>query len=577
MTGPPSIDGDAAAQPTDLAIAQAVRPRPIADVAADMGLAADDIEPYGHGVAKIRLSAVDRPGQGRMAKYVLVTAITPTPLGEGKTTTSIGLAQALRRTGRTATVALRQPSMGPTFGIKGGAAGGGYSQVVPMERINLHLTGDIHAVTAANNLLAAMIDNHVYHGNDLDVDPYSVTWRRVVDVSDRVLRQVVTGLGRKVDGPPRQTAFDIAVASEVMAILALATDARDLRARMGRIVFGYTRDGRPLTADDLGAAGAMTAMMLDALKPNLVQTLEGTPALVHAGPFANIAHGNSSILADRVGMHAADFHITEAGFGADIGAEKFFNIKCRVSGLVPDVAVVVVTVRALKLHSGHHRVVPGKPLPDSLRPANPDEVAAGAANLHKQIENVRLHGVTPVVCVNCFPTDHASEIDAIRRVCDGAGVRCAVSRHWSEGGAGAIELADAVAAAAAEPSAFRFLYALDQPVQAKVDAIARQVYGAADVKYESLAERQIRQHEAHGLGGLPICMAKTHLSLTDDPTRVGAPTGFTLRVREVRASVGAGFLTVFLGEISTMPGLPSHPAAERIDIDPATGAIVGLS
>lgn len=568
---------DPAGQPTDLAIAQAVRLRPIADVAADIGIGPDDLEPYGHDVAKIRLGALDRPGRVGAAKYVLVTAITPTPLGEGKTTTSIGLAQALRSTGRLATVALRQPSMGPTFGIKGGAAGGGYSQVLPMERINLHLTGDTHAVTAANNLLAAMIDNHIYHGDELDVDPYSVTWRRVLDVSDRALRQVVTGLGRKIDGPPRQAAFDIAVASEVMAILALASDARDLRTRMGRIVFGYTRDGRPLTAEDIGAAGAMTVLMLDALKPNLVQTLEGGPALVHAGPFANIAHGNSSILADRVGLRAAAYHITEAGFGADIGAEKFFNIKCRASGLVPDVAVVVVTVRALKLHSGRHHVVPGKPLPESMRVASPDDVVAGAANLHRHIENVRLHGVTPVVCVNCFPTDAASEIDAIRRVCEGAGVRCAVSRHWAEGGAGAVDLAEAVVEAAETTPAFRFLYDLDRPIQAKIDAIAREVYGAGDVKYESLAERQIRQHEAHGLGNLPICMAKTHLSLTDDPARVGAPTGFTLRVREVRASVGAGFLTAFLGEISTMPGLPSHPAAERIDVDPHTGAIVGLS
>jgi len=563
--------------PSDLAIAQAARLRPMADVAARMGLAPSDIEAYGDDIAKVKLGAIERLAGRPRGKYILVTAITPTPLGEGKTTATIGLAQALHHVGRTATIALRQPSMGPTFGIKGGAAGGGYSQVVPMTRVNLHLSGDIHAVAAANNLLAAMIDNHIYHGDALDIDPYSVTWRRVLDVSDRALRNVVTGLGRKVDGPPRQSGFDIAVASEVMAILALTTGLADLRARMGRIVFGWTRDGRPLTAEDLGAAGAMTALMLDALKPTLVQTLEGTPALIHAGPFANIAHGNSSILADRLGVHAADYHLTEAGFGADIGAEKFFNIKCRVGGLAPDAAVLVTTVRALKLHAGRHRVVPGRPLPDAMLAEAPDDVHAGAANLLRHIAIVRRHGVTPVVCVNPFATDHPSEIEAVRAIAAGAGARCAVSRHWAEGGRGGVELAEAVIEAAAEPSAFRHLYEPDQPVRAKIETIAREVYGAGEVKYEALAERQIAQAEAAGLGGLPICMAKTHLSLTDDPRQVGAPSGFTLRVREVRASAGAGFLTPVLGEISLMPGLPSHPAAEQVDVDVTTGEIVGLS
>jgi formate--tetrahydrofolate ligase len=445
-----------------------------------------------------------------------------------------------------------------------------------MAECNLHLTGDIHAVTAANNLMAAMIDNHIYHGNALGIDPYSITWRRVLDVSDRVLRRLVVGLGGKGDGPPRETGFDIAVASEVMAILALTTSLADLRARMGRIVFGYARDGRPLTAEDLRAAGAMTVLMKDALKPNLVQTLEHGPALVHAGPFANIAHGNSSIIADLVGMRTADYCITEAGFGADIGAEKFFNIKCRASGLAPDAAVLVATVRAMKLHAGRHRVVPGRPLPPEMLAENPDEVHTGAPNLLRQIESVRLHGVTPVVCINRFAGDHASEIDALGEVAAGAGVRWAVSDHWAAGGRGAVDLARAVIEAAQEPSDFRYLYDLAHPIRAKIEMIARRVYGAGEVKYEGLAEAQIDRYTALGYGSLPVCMAKTHLSFSDDPKAVGAPTGFTLRVRELRANVGAGFLTPLLGEMRTLPGLPSHPAAEQVDIDVETGRIVGL-
>ena len=562
--------------PSDLAIAQSATLEPILTIAERMGLERADIELHGDYIAKVRLEAIDKLGARPKGKYVLVTAITPTPLGEGKTTTTVGLAQALNHIGKSASLAIRQPSQGPTFGIKGGAAGGGYSQVVPMEQFNLHLTGDIHAVTAANNLLAAMIDNHIFHGNALGIDPYSITWKRVLDVSDRSLRNVVTGLGGKFDGPMRQTGFDIAVASEVMAILALTTSLRDLRERMGRIVFGYTFDGKPVTTEDLKAAGAMTVLMKEAIKPTLVQTLEGGPALVQAGPFANIAHGNSSILADLVGIRCAEYHVTEAGFGADIGAEKFFNIKCRASGLVPDAAVLVTTVRAMKLHTGRYRVTPGKPLPPEMLSESPQDVLDGASNLRKQVENLVKHGVTPVVCINRFPTDFDSEIAAVHAVSAEMGVRSAESRHWAEGGPGAAELAQAVVEAAEEPSHFRFLYSAEAPVRDKIETIAREIYGAAEVEYSPAAVKQIERYEAAGLGGMPICMAKTHLSLSDDPKRLGAPSGFTVYVREVRASVGAGFLYPLLGEMRTMPGLPSRPAAEDVDIDLETGEVVGL-
>ncbi len=562
--------------PSDLAIAQSATLQPITDIAAKMGLERGDIETFGEHIAKVRLETIDRLADRPKGKYVLVTAVTPTPLGEGKTTTTVGLAQALNHIGKKASLAIRQPSQGPTFGIKGGAAGGGYSQVVPMEQFNLHLTGDIHAVTAANNLLAAMIDNHIYHGDALGIDPNSITWKRVLDVSDRALRNVVTGLGSRFDGPIRQTGFDIAVASEVMAILALTTSLRDLRERMGRIVFGYTRDGQPVTAEDLKAAGAMTVLMKEAIKPTLVQTLEGGPALVQAGPFANIAHGNSSILADMVGIHCADYHVTEAGFGADIGAEKFFNIKCRASGLAPDAAVLVTTVRAMKLHTGKYRVVPGRPLPEEMLVESPGDVAEGSSNLRKQIENLAAHGVTPVVCINRFPTDHDSEVQAVHDAAADMGVRSAESNHWSDGGAGAVDLAQAVVEAAEEPSTFRYLYEADAPVRQKIETITRRIYGAADVDYSPLAAKQIDRYEEAGLGGMPICMAKTHLSLSDDPKLLGAPSGFTVFVREVRASVGAGFLYPLLGEMRTMPGLPSRPAAENVDIDLETGEVVGL-
>lgn len=562
--------------PSDLDIAQAAVLQPIEDIAATLSLDASDIERQGEHLAKVKMDTIESVQDRPKGKYVLVTAITPTPLGEGKTTTTVGLTQAMGKIGKKSVCAIRQPSMGPTFGIKGGAAGGGYSQVVPMEEFNLHLTGDIHAVVAANNLLAAMIDNHIYHGNELEIDPYSITWKRVMDVSDRALRNIVIGLGSKFDGPPRETGFDIAVASEVMAILALTTSLADLRERMGRIVFGYTKSGKPVTADDLKAAGAMTVLMKDALKPTLVQTLEGGPALVHAGPFANIAHGNSSILADMIGIRTADYCITEAGFGADIGAEKFFNVKCRASGLKPDAAVLVTTVRAMKLHTGKYSVRPGRPLPPEMLIESPGDVLEGASNLRKQIENLAKHGVTPVVCVNRFPSDFDSEVEAVREVAAEMGVRAAESNHWSDGGDGAIELAEAVVAAAEEPSTFEFLYDVNKPVKDKIEIIAREIYGAKDVEYSPKAARQIKNYEDNKLGNLPICMAKTHLSLSDNPKLQGAPSGFTVYVAEVRASVGAGFLYPLLGQMRTMPGLPSTPAAENVDIDPKTGEVVGL-
>src|SRR6059058_6476970 len=476
--------------PTDLQIARKARLLPMPEVAARMGIGPHLLEPYGIDVAKIKLEAIDELRGRPMAKYVVVSAITPTPLGEGKTTTTVGLGQALSHIGRPAIVAIRQPSMGPTFGIKGGAAGGGYSQVVPMERLNLHLTGDMHAITAAHNLLAAMIDNHIYHHEAL-VDRDSVTWRRVIDVSDRVLRNIIVGLGAHEDGVIRQTGFDITAASEVMTVLALTTSLQDMRRRLGRIVIGNTTDGKPITAEELHAAGAMTVVLRDAIKPNLLQTLENTPVLVHAGPFGNIATGNSSVIADLIGIHAGDYLVTEAGFGADMGAERFFNIKCRTSGLRPDAAVVVATVRALKAHSGKYKIVAGRPLPEDLIRENPDDVAAGAANLRKQIENIRLHGVSPVVAINAFPTDHPSEHQIIREIAAELGARAAVCTHFAEGGQGAIELAEAVSEAAAEPSDFRFLYPDSASLREKIAAVATRVYGADDVSYTTQAAAQL--------------------------------------------------------------------------------------
>ena len=561
--------------PTDLQIARKARLLPMPEIAARMGIGPHLLEPYGHDVAKIKLDAIDELKDRPKAKYVVVSAITPTPLGEGKTTTTVGLGQALSHIGKRSTVAIRQPSMGPTFGIKGGAAGGGYSQVVPMERLNLHLTGDMHAITAAHNLLAAMIDNHIYHHEAL-VGRDSVTWRRVIDVSDRVLRNIVVGLGAHEDGVIRQTGFDITAASEVMTVLALTTSLQDMRRRLGRIVIGNTTDGKPITAEELHAAGAMTVVLRDAIKPNLLQTLENTPVLVHAGPFGNIATGNSSVIADLIGIRCGDFLVTEAGFAADMGAERFFNIKCRASGLVPDAAVIVATVRALKVHSGRFKVVAGKPLPPEMLKESPDDVWAGAPNLRKQVENIKLHGVTPVIAINAFPGDHASEHAAVREIADELGVRSAACHNFAEGGKGATELAEAVVEAAAEPSSFHFLYPEQMSLRDKIETIATRVYGAGSIEYQKDAAAQLDSYERNGFGGLGVCIAKTHLSISSDPALKGAPTGWQMRVREVRASVGAGFIYPICGEMRTMPGLPSHPNAARIDID-EKGDIVGLS
>ncbi len=561
--------------PKNLEVARGAQLKPLTEIAAEIGIGKHLLEPYGEGVAKIKLEAIQELSGRPKAKYVVVSAITPTPLGEGKTTTTVGLGQAFKHIGKTATVAVRQASMGPVFGIKGGAAGGGYSQVVPMEALNLHLTGDIHAVTEAHNQLAAMIDNHLYQGNALGIEPHSITWRRVMDVNDRALRNIVAGLGARTDGVPRQTGFDITAASEAMAILALSTSLRDMRERLGRIVIGTDADGNPVTAEDLKAAGVMTVIMKEAIKPNLMQTLENTPALVHAGPFGNIATGNSSIVADLIGIRGGDFLLTEAGFGADMGAERFFNIKCRYSGLKPDAAVLVVTVRALKAHSGRYEVKAGRPLPEEMLKENPGDVYAGAANLRKQIENVRLHGVSPVVAINAFPTDYESEYNAIREVAERMGARIAVCNHFSEGGAGAVELAEAVAEASEEPTKFEPLYSDETPLREKIETVAEKVYGASGVEYAPEASRRLDSYEKNGFGNLPVCIAKTHLSISSDPSLKGAPTGWVLPVREVRASVGAGFIYPICGEMRTMPGLSASPAAENIDID-ENGETVGL-
>jgi formate--tetrahydrofolate ligase len=562
--------------PSDLEIARLAHLKPVDDIASEIGLGMHLLEPYGEQVMKIKLSAIAELADAPKAKYVVVTAITPTPLGEGKTTTTVGLGQAFRHIGKRATVTIRQPSMGPTFGIKGGAAGGGYSQVVPMEVLNLHLTGDMHAVTAAHNMLAAMLDNHLFRGNALGLDLNEITWRRVLDVNDRALRNIVIGLGPKADGVTRQTGFDITAASEVMATLALSSSLTDLRQRLGRIVVGYTAAGVPVTAEELDTAGAMAVILREAIKPNLLQTMENTPVLVHTGPFGNIATGNSSVVADLIGIHTGDFLITEAGFGADMGAERFFNIKCRTSGLRPDAAVVVATVRALKAHSGKYKIVAGRPLPPELLAENPGDVLAGAANLRKQLENVSLHGVPPVVAINAFPTDHRSEHDAIREVAGQMGVRSAVCTHFAEGGRGAAELAEAVAEAAAEPDKFAFLYPDEASLREKIETVATRVYGADGVSYSPQAARQIETYERAGFGHLPVCIAKTHLSISSDPALKGAPAGWTLPVREVRASAGAGFVYPICGDMRTMPGLSGNPAAAHIDLD-EDGEIVGLS
>ncbi|MDW3219438.1 MAG: formate--tetrahydrofolate ligase [Acidimicrobiales bacterium] len=562
--------------PSDLEIANGANLEPLSEIAKAAGIPDDCLEPYGVGAAKIRLDAIERMQDRPRAKYVVVSAITPTPLGEGKTTTTVGLGQAFRHIGSSATIAIRQPSMGPTFGIKGGAAGGGYSQVVPMEMFNLHLTGDMHAVTAAHNLCSALLDAHLYHGNDAGFDVHNITWRRVLDVNDRALRNTVIGLGGRLDGIPRETGFDITAASEVMATLALCTSLQDLRTRLGRIVLGYSEAGTPITAEEIGAAGSMAVILKEAIKPNLMQTLENTPALVHTGPFGNIATGNSSIVADQIGIHTSDFLLTEAGFGADMGAERFFNIKCRYSGLTPDAAVLVATVRGLKAHSGNHRIVAGKPLPDAILEPNPDEVHEGGANLRKQLENMRIHGCTPVVAINVFPDDHDEDIAAIHEIAAEYGARAAVSTHFSDGGKGAAELATAIQDAAEEESQFSFLYPDDASLKDKIHAVATKVYGADGVEYTAQADKQLATYTEAGFAALPVCIAKQHLSLSHDAALKGAPTGWTLPVREVRASVGAGFVYPICGDMRTMPGLGRTPAAHAIDID-ADGNVVNLS
>jgi formate--tetrahydrofolate ligase len=564
--------------PSDLEIARSVTPRPIVDIAAELGIRDDELELYGPTKAKVRLEAITRlEAERERGKYVVVTAITPTPLGEGKSTTTVGLAQGLNRIGRKASVNIRQPSLGPVFGIKGGAAGGGYSQVIPMEDFNLHLTGDVHSIGAAHNLAGAFIDNSLHHKNPLGIDPHGILWPRVVDISDRALRHVVIGLGGREDGVPRETEFVITVASEVMAVLALATDLFDLRERLGRMVLATRADGSPVTAEELGVAGSMTVLLRDAIKPNLLQTLEGGPAFVHCGPFGNIAHGNNSIIADRLALVTNHIVCTEAGFGADMGAEKFFDIKCRASGLAPDAAVVVATVRALKMHGGVGKIVAGKPLDPALLEENVEAVRTGASNLAAHIGIVRKYGIPAVVAINSFPTDTPGEVEAIRDVALAAGARDAVvATHFTDGGAGAADLAEAVWAATQDPSrSFKLLYPDEAPLGEKILTIVKEIYGGDGIELTPAAQKSLKLYESMGFGDLPICMAKTQYSISHDAALKGAPKGFTVPIREIRLSAGAGFVTPLCGEMRTMPGLPSKPGGEKIDID-ADGNVVGL-
>ena len=554
---------------TDIEIAQAAKAEPIDSIAERAGIAPEYLEHYGRYKAKVSLSLLGEKERSPDGKLILVTAINPTPAGEGKTTTTVGLADALRRIGKNSVVALREPSLGPVFGVKGGAAGGGYAQVIPMEDINLHFTGDFHAIGAANNLLAAMLDNHIYQGNALNIDPRRITWRRAVDMNDRQLRFITDGLGGRVNGVPREDGFDITVASEVMAVLCLAGSLSDLKARLSRMVVGYTYDEKPVTAGDLKAAGAMAALLKDALKPNLVQTLEGTPAFVHGGPFANIAHGCNSVIATRMALKLGDCAVTEAGFGADLGAEKFFDIKCRAAGLRPDAVVVVATVRALKHHGGAAKDALGREDLDALR--------AGMPNLLRHVENIReVYGLPCVVAINRFPTDTASELELVERLCGELGVRAVLSEVWGRGGKGGEALArEVVRLCAEETGDFRFAYDSDDSLRAKIEAVARRVYRAENVSFTALAERELAQLEDLGFGSLPVCMAKTQYSFSDDAKKLGAPEGFTLTVRKLRVSAGAGFVVALTGDIMTMPGLPKSPAAERIDVD-ENGVISGL-
>jgi formyltetrahydrofolate synthetase len=619
--------------PSDIEIAQAAEIKPIYEVAEDAGILRSELELYGEYKAKVKLEILERLKDAPDGKYIDVTAITPTPLGEGKTTTTVGLSQALGAClGKKVFTCIRQPSQGPTFGIKGGAAGGGYSQILPMEDFNLHLTGDIHAITAANNLLAAAIDARTFHEMDLDdekmfkslcpedkkgqrkfspsmlrrlkklgiektdpndltqeersrfarldIDPESVTWRRVIDTNDRYLREIETGLGQEEKGRTHRTGFDITVASEIMAILALTTSLRDMRDRLGAMVIGTNRKGEAITAEDLGVAGALTVLMKDAIKPNLMQTLEGTPALVHAGPFANIAHGQSSIIADRIALKLVGkdgYVVTESGFGADIGMEKFMDIKCRYSGLIPQVVVLVATVRALKMHGGGPKVIAGKPLASDYTDENLDLLRKGLPNMERHIHNALKYGVNVVVAVNSFATDTPAEVNLVRQAALDAGAMDAVvSTHWMDGGTGAEELAKAVVLAAEKPTQFRFLYPLELSIKEKIEIICKEIYGADGVDFLPAAEEKIALYTRLGFDKLPICMAKTHLSLTTDPSIKGAPTGFRVPVRDIRASVGAGFLYPLLGQMRTMPGLPTRPVFYDVDLDLETGKVLGL-
>ncbi len=565
------------AMPSDLEIAQKADLVHINRIAEQMGLDPDrDLEHFGKYVAKINLDALDRLKARPDAKYVDVTAITPTPLGEGKSTTTVGIGQAMKHIGKKAIITVRQPSQGPTFGIKGGAAGGGYSQIVPMENFNLHLTGDIHAISAAHNLIAAMLDAHIFHGNKLNIDIHNIAWRRVVDLNDRALRNIIVGLGKRFDGVPRESGYDITVASEIMAILALTTSLQDMRGRIGKMVIAYAKDKNPVTAEDIQAAGAATVLMKEAIKPNLMQTLENTPALVHAGPFANIAHGNSSIIADMIAMKTGEYVITESGFGADIGAEKFFNIKSRISGLRPNAVVLVTTIRALKAHTGKYTIIPGKLIDPALKEENVADVEAGAVNMVRHLENLRKFGVNPVVAINVFADDTANEIEAVSEIALSAGATgVAVARHWAQGGAGAAELAEMIVSACEMPNDFRLLYPDDMSIKDKIETIATEIYRADGVDYAPIASRKIRQFEDQGLRQLPICMAKTHLSLSDNPKLKGAPDGFRITITDIRASAGAGFIYPLCGDVRTMPGLGRSPAAMNVDID-EDGKVVGL-
>lgn len=562
---------------SDIEIAQKAKKEPIEKIAKKLKIDKKYLIPYGKYIAKIDLSILDRIKHRPQGRYILVTAITPTPLGEGKTVTTIGLSMALNKLGKLTSTCIRQPSLGPVFGIKGGAAGGGYSQVLPMEDFNLHFTGDVHAVGIAHNLAAAFLDNSVFKGNRLNINPDKIYWRRVVDVSDRFLRNVRIGLGDKCDGIPRDSGFDITVASEIMAILALSSDLKDLRQRIARIVLADTFDGKPVTTQDLKVAGSMAVLLKDALKPNLIQTIENTPCFVHAGPFANIAHGNSSILADKIALGSSDYVVTEAGFGADCGAEKFFDIKCRTSGLIADVAVIVCSIRALKAHSGRFKIVAGMPLDTCLEKEDIRAIEEGICNLEKQIENVSIFGIPVVVAINRFSCDTDREIDFIKKKAKEFGAYdCCVSEVWAKGTKGGLELAKAVIKASKEKNNFKFLYPLDMSIKEKIKTIATKIYGARDVEYLPLAEEKIKIYTERGYAKLPVCMAKTHLSLSCDPNVKGRPRDFVFPIRDIRASIGAGFLYALCGTMQTMPGLPSHPVAEKIDID-EQGNIIGLS